>query len=94
MTSVTSPIPSIKEEPRLKNNPLPTQKEKVWMGTKLPLLQISRKGRRRLGWQLPKTVAAANNTPTEDSDAPSKMPLDFNLPETPELSETQPGVVR
>ena len=55
------------------------------MGTKLPLLQESRK--RRFGWQLPKS--AANTAPTEDSDAPSKVPPDSKLPETPELSETQ-----
>ena len=57
------------------------------MGTKLPLFQESRKGRRRLGWQSPKSVA--NTAPTEDSDAQSKVPPDSKLPKTPELSETQ-----
>ena len=44
----------------------------MWMGTKLPLLQKSRKGR-RLGWQLPKTTATANTAPRRDLDAPSKV---------------------
>ena len=57
------------------------------MRTKLPLLQESRKGRRRLGWQSPKSVA--DTAPTEDSDAPSKVPPDSKLPETPKPSETQ-----
>ena len=70
------------------------QNRKVSMGTKLPLLQKSRKRRRRLEWQSPKTVAAANTTPTEDSDGPSKMPPDSKLPDTPELSETQPGDIQ
>ena len=54
---------------------------------KLPLLQESRKRRRRLGWQLPKSFA--NTAPTEDLDAPGKVPSDSRLLETPELSETQ-----
>ena len=63
------------------------------MGTKLPLLQKSIKGR-GLGWQSPKTTATANTTPTRDSDAQSKVPPDPKLPETPELSEIQTGNIR
>ena len=62
------------------------------MGTKLSLLQESRKGRRRFGWQSPKSVA--NTAPTEDSDASSKVPLDSKLPKTPELSEIQPRDIK
>ena len=87
MTGVTSPRPPIKEEPKTEEQSITSLKTEVWMGTKLPLLQESRKRRRRLGWQLPKS--AANTAPTEDSDAPSKVPPDSKLPETPELSETQ-----
>ena len=62
----------------------------MWMGTKLPLLQKSRKVR-ILGWQLPKTTATASTTPTRNSDAPSRVPPDSKLPEIPELSEIQTG---
>ena len=65
----------------------------MWMGTKLPLLQKSRKGR-RLGWQLPKTTATAKTAPTRNSDAPSKVSPDSKLPETPECSEIQTGNIR
>ena len=44
-------------------------------------------GRRRLGWQLPKSLA--NTAPTEDLDAPSKVPPDSKLPKTPGPSKTQ-----
>ena len=67
---------------------------KVWMGTKLPLLQ---KPRRRLGWLPPETVIAATGAPTEDPDDPSAVPPDpelsktpnAELPKTPELPEIQ-----
>ena len=69
------------------------ENRQVWMGTTLSLLQNSRKGR-RLGWLLPKTTATAITTPTKDLDAPSKVPQDPKLPETPELSEIQTGNIR
>ena len=59
------------------------------MGTKLPLLQELRKGRRGLGWQLPETTTTENTTSARDSDAPSKVPPDSKLPETPEVTEAQ-----
>ena len=59
------------------------------MGTKLPLLQESRKGRRRLGWQLPETTTTENTASARDSDASSKVPPGFKLPETLELTEPQ-----
>ena len=62
----------------------------MWMGTKLFLLQKSRKGR-RLGWQSPETTATENTTSTRGSDAPSQVPPDSKLPETPELTETKSG---
>ena len=41
-----------------------------------------------------KITATANTAPTRGSDAPSKVPLDSRLPETPELSEIQTGNIR
>ena len=63
------------------------------MGTKLPLLQKSRKGR-RFGWQLPKTTTMADIAPTRGSDVPSKVCPDSKLPEAPELSEIQTRNIR
>ena len=63
------------------------------MGTELSLLQKSGKGRRRLERQLPETTATENTTPARDSDAPSKAPPSFKLPETPELTETQSRLI-
>ena len=59
------------------------------MGSKLPLLQESGKGRRGLEWQLPATTATENTTSARDSDAPNKVPPESKLPETPELTEAQ-----
>ena len=47
-----------------------------------------------MGWQLPKTTATANTTPTRNSDAPRKVASDSKLPENPELSEIQTGNIR
>ena len=58
-------------------------------GTKLPLLQESRKGRRRLGWQLPETTTTENTTSARNSNAPSNMTASSKLPETPELTGVQ-----
>ena len=68
------------------NNHLPIENRQVWMGTKLPLLQKSRKGR-RLGWQSPRTTTTENTAPTRGSDAASKVPPDSKLPETLELTK-------
>ena len=88
-TGISSPKPPIKEEPKIEEQSFTsTENRQVWMGTKLPLLQKSRKGR-RLGWQLPKTTATENTSPTRGSDAQNKVPPDSKLPETPELTEAQ-----
>ena len=93
-TSVTSPKPPIKEEPNTEEQSFTSQRtDKCGWGPKFPLLQKSRKGR-RLGWQLPNTTTTANTAPARYSDAPSKMPPDSKLPETPELSEIQTGNIR
>ena len=60
------------------------------MGTKLSLLQKPRKGGRGLGWQLPETTTAENTASARNSDTPSKTSPDFELSETPELTEAQP----
>ena len=63
------------------------------MGTKLSLLQKSGKGRRRLGCQLLETTATESTSSTRDSDTPSKAPPNFELPETPELTEAQSRLI-
>ena len=91
---VTSPEPPIKEEPKIEEQSFTSLKtDKCGWGPNCPFCKKSRKGR-RLGWQLPKTTATANTSPTRDSDAPSKVPPDPKLPETPELSEIQTGNIR
>ena len=38
---------------------------------------------------MPETTATENTASARDSDDPSKVPPDFKLPETPELTEAQ-----
>ena len=49
---------------------------------------------KKIGMAITKTTATANTTPTRGLDAPSKVPPDSKLPETPELSEIQAGNIR
>ena len=72
------------------NNPLPAQSQTNVDGEKLSLLQKAGKGRRGLGWQLPETTTAENTTSARNIDTPSKMSPDFELSQTPELTEAQP----
>ena len=75
-TSVTSPKPPIKEEPKREEQSFTSPRtDKCGWGPNCPFCKKSRKGR-RLGWQLPRTTATENTTPTRGSDAPSKAPPD------------------
>ena len=61
-TGITSPRPSIKEEPKIGEQSVISLKQRdMWMGTKLFLLQESGQG--RLGWQTPKPTTTENSTP-------------------------------
>ena len=60
-TGIISPKPSIKEEPKIGEQSIISPKgEKMWMGTKLSLLQESGQG--RLRWQTPKPATTENIT--------------------------------
>ena len=74
-----------KKNLNLMNNPLLAQSQTNVEGDQIVPSANLGKGRRRLGWQLPETTTSARN-----SDTPSKIPPDFGLPETPELSEAEP----
>ena len=71
-TGITSPKPSIKEEPKIGEQSIISPKRQMWMGTKLSLLQESGQG--RLGWQTSKTPTAENITSAKNAKASGKIP--------------------
>ena len=72
-TGITSPNPSLKEEPKIGEQTIISPKNReMWMGTRLPFLQEPGQG--RLGWQTPKSTTAENIIPAKGAKAPSKMP--------------------
>ena len=46
MTGVTSPRPPLKEEPKREEQVISPKADKVWMGPRLPFLQVPKEGRR------------------------------------------------
>ena len=80
-TSVTSPKPPIKEEPKTEEQPSTSPKtEKCGWGPNCPSAKIKRK--KKTGMVTARTVAAATAAPTEGQDDPSKVPQTSELPET------------
>ena len=84
VTGIISPKPSIKEEPKAEEQSFTNSKtEKCGWGPNCPFCKNHKKGRRGLGLQLPKANTTANTTPTEDSDAPSKVPPRLQITRDP-----------
>ena len=71
-TGISSPKPSLKEEPNIgKQSIISPKNREMQMGTRLSFLQKSGQG--RLGWQASRSAITKNITPTKSAKALRKM---------------------
>ena len=74
VTGITSPKPSLKEEPKIgEQSVIRPKTEKCGWGPDCPFCKNQDKG--RLGWQTSRSVATENITTTKSAKDPSKMVL-------------------
>ena len=71
-TSITSPKPSLKEELKIGEQSIISQKQRNADGDQIVL--SAKSGQGKLGWQTSKSVTARKHHPAKSAKAPSKMP--------------------
>ena len=90
MTGITSPNPSLKEEPKIGEQSIISPKtEKCRWGPDCPFCK--NRDKEDWGWQTSKSVTAENITPAKSAKAPSKMPLNLQKPDQEALIDKYPG---